>query len=300
LHYQKNKGGKKNMKKIALLLILSMAFALVAHAAPLPIPNPIYGVNVDEKFTVTLDEVVAGLSAMTLKPTARIVFAPKETGADYLSMVTAIHNVAYVLGQPVDSFFEKRTKLAAHKARWTEYLASLKDVVDVWEVMNEVNGSWLGKTEDVVAKMVDAFDQCKAAGVKTELCTYIEDPPSGAAMFAWLDTNCTAAMKSGLDYVMVSYYGDETLPDWPTIMAQLQAMFPNSTIGIAECGFVQKHAIDAEWLALADFYYLMPKYTTHYEGGYFWWYWAEDCLPYAGNAGWAQIDTDCVWMSTHL
>ncbi len=33
-------------------------------------------------------------------------------------------------------------------------------------------------------------------------------------------------------------------------------------------------------VAMLSYYYGLPIRLPYYTGGYFWWYYAEDCLPY--------------------
>jgi len=34
---------------------------------------------------------------------------------------------------------------------------------------------------------------------------------------------------------------------------------------------------------MAKRYYQMPKYHERFVGGYFWWNWVKDCIPYKDN-----------------
>jgi len=91
-------------------------------------------------------------------------------------------------------------------------------------VGNEINGEWLfGNTKrcspktsvkstsqaDVVAKMTETFDYLKSQGKVTALTLYYNTPcrrPAANEMFTWADANVPARMKTGLDYLLVSYY----------------------------------------------------------------------------------------------
>ena len=50
------------------------------------------------------------------------------------------------MGEILDSFFVKNISTAAYGTRTTEYLNTLGDNVDIWEIGNEINGEWLGDT----------------------------------------------------------------------------------------------------------------------------------------------------------
>lgn len=137
--------------------------------------------------------------------------------------------------------------------------------------------------------MTGGFDLVKAAGGRTELTLY-GCTDSGAAydMIAWAQANVPARIRTGLDYVLVSYYeGDCGSPrtDWTGAFQQLRAMFPTAGLGFGEVGYVDTNGND---LALQDEsgaaaylqkYYGMQAPVAGYVGGYFWVYFAEDMVP---------------------
>ena len=99
-------------------------------------------------------------------------------------------------------------------------------------------------------------------------------------------------MKNGLDYVFISYYEDDNdgfQPKWEDIFKNLEETFPNSKLGIGECGNTSKNATNQSKIRMINHYYTMPKYTANYVGGYFWWYWVQDCIPYKNNEVWSEI-----------
>ena len=92
-------------------------------------------------------------------------------------------------------------------------------------------------------------------------------------------------MKEGLDYLFVSYYEDDNegfAPDWSEIFTDLQSAFPASKLGIGECGNTAADATQASKKAMMRRYYTMPRYVKNYVGGYFWWYFVQDCASGAG------------------
>lgn len=74
----------------------------------------------------------------------------------YRSAAVAINKVSYVMGELLDSQYLTTVSVQGYLDRTREYLAALVDVVDVWEIGNELNGEWLGSNADVVAKMTGA------------------------------------------------------------------------------------------------------------------------------------------------
>lgn len=244
------------------------------------IPSPVYGVTADSIDTLTA--LVTSLANLRHMPTTRIVFDEWVAASYYVNPVNQIQPVSYVMGELLDSFYVKNYTVDQYKARMTEYLNALGNKVDLWEIGNEINGEWLGDTATVVAKMTGAYDLVKAKGGRTELTLYYNEEcwanPANE-MFTWTQKNVPAYMKSGLDYVLISYYEDDCnglQPDWPVVFQKLGAMFPNSKIGFGEVGTINS-AKKAEYI---NRYYQMQITTPGYIGGYFWWYFIQDMVPY--------------------
>jgi len=38
----------------------------------------------------------------------------------------------------------------------------------------------------------------------------------------------------------------------------------------------------------------MPKYVKNYVGGYFWWYWVQDCVPHQNSEVFKAINNSLV------
>jgi hypothetical protein len=97
-------------------------------------------------------------------------------------------------------------------------------------------------------------------------------------MFKWIQKNIRGKMRSGLDYVFVSYYDEDCdgrNPDWDAVFKVLHALFPNAKLGIGECGAHQKSNSEK----LIKKYYSMSSSIPNFVGGYFWWYFKRDCVP---------------------
>ena len=191
---------------------------------------------------------------------------------DYVAPLTQFKTVSWIMGGEIlDSEYVEIYSTDEYLARTDEYLGVLDGRVDIWEVGNEVNGEWLGDTDTVVAKVSGAYDKVKAAGKKTELTLYYNAGCFERAdheMFTWTEANIPARMKTGLDYVFISYWEDDCnglQPDWQTVFTQLSAMFPNSDIGIAECGSTRR----ASRASYVTRYYGMSINVPRYVGGIF-------------------------------
>jgi hypothetical protein len=211
-----------------------------------------------------------------------VVFDPQLHAAQYARAVHQIHAVSGVMGEVLDSINVGSFSLEDYSARTNEYLDALGDDVDIWEVGNEINGEWLGESEQVSGKLVAAFDAVKERGKQTALTLYYNQHCFSRAdheMFAWTQKFVPEAMKSGLDYVLISYYPDDCKgpePDWNGVFARLARMFPNSKVGFGECGTTDE-AHKAQYI---ERYYGLKVNVPAYVGGYFWWYFRQDMLPY--------------------
>lgn len=242
-------------------------------------PERIFGVTVDD--IAPLTSIVDSLAKLPHKPTARIVFDEGQAPAYYTDAVAKIGAVAFVMGELLDSQFVKPVTIDGYGKRATEYLDALGGKVDIWEVGNEINGEWLGTTSDVAAKAKSAFDLVKARGYKTALTLYWNASCYSKAdheMFAWTEANIPAAMKNGLDYVLVSYYDDDcpgTKPVWADVFAKLAMMFPTAKLGIGECGTTTA----ANKTEFINRYYGLTVPEPRYVGGQFWWYFVNDMVP---------------------
>jgi hypothetical protein len=264
-----------------LLLAWSPMFSLCAHGELTlrPLPDKIYGVTVDA--IDNIEQTVDALSSLSKMPMTRIVFDKGQAATQYAAAVAKIAPKSYVMGEIVDSSAMKKYTVAQYKARTREYLKVLGQNVDLWEVGNEINGDWLGPNSEVVAKMEVAYDLVKAKNLRTALTLYYNSkcsPPPDHEMFLWTKTYVPDRMKNGLDYVWVSYYEQDCnnyQPNWPEVMGQLAKMFPNSKVGIGECG-----ASDPSKKAdLIRKYYSLNFPLSQFAGGYFWWYFKTDMVP---------------------
>lgn len=245
--------------------------------ATAPAPR-VWGVTVDDPWNsaATADALARLPRAMT----ARVVFDEGVAASDYRDPVRTIGAAAPVMGELLDSFYVKGVTAAQYQARAREYVSTLGPLVSIWEIGNEVNGEWLGDATDVVAKLLAAHAEVKAAGGKTALTLYYNDGcwarPENE-MFAWVDANLPASLRD-VDYVWVSYYEDDCNglePDWNAVFRRLAAEFPSSALGFGECGTTDP----SRKAALLASYYGMQVDAPRFVGGYFWWYFSEDMVP---------------------
>jgi hypothetical protein len=239
----------------------------------------VYGVTIDA--VSNIKAVVNSLDGHKFKPTTRIVFDEWIPATEYTQAVDRIHYVSFIMGEILDSYYMNQYSVPQYTNRTNEYLNVLGDKVDIWEIGNEINGEWLGNKDSVVAKMTQAYTIVKGRNKKAALTLYYnfncwENPQN--EMFRWVLNNVPPNMKQGLDYVLVSYYEDDCnnyQPNWQRVFDSLHVIFPNSKLGIGECGTTNTN-LKRDYI---NRYYRMKIATPNYIGGYFWWYYKQDCVP---------------------
>ena len=267
--------------------------------SPAPDAAPDAGVSSRRVWGVTTDaidplpEIVDALSHLPHRAMTRIVFDPGPA-TNYVDAARSIHAVSDVLGELVDSTDVSKLTADAYEARTTEYLTALGSSVDVWEIGNEINGEWVGTdVTQVVAKMHRAFSKVKAAGRRSALTLYYNAGCFSDArneMVTWAAANVPSDMKSGLDWVLISYYEQDCewrKPDWPTVFDRLAKMFPSSRVGFGECGQDKANPAlsapletqKADYLKRTYAIDLSPALGDRWIGGFFWWYFHQDMVP---------------------
>ncbi|WP_049620978.1 hypothetical protein [Frateuria defendens] len=314
------------MKKTAsaartLLVPLAVATALYTATAALPqnakaqaaTPKaPIYGVTIDDPSRI--NAIVTSLAKLPYKPTVRVVFDPDMSASEYYPYLVKLHQVAYVMGEILDSDYFPTT-LDAYKARTKELVYGLDGVVDIWEIANEINGEWLrphpsgGSTtvnaeEAAIGQMVAAAHAIvKGVGGKTAVTLYYNDDSKGTNCWekpqdywkTWPTSFLSSTVRQGTDYAFFSYYPYQDCPglspSWGSDFAALESLFPNAEVGFGEIG---TSSLSAPWSVqsgLIKAYYPMVNTFTDpkFVGGFFWWNYAEQMVPYT-TTYWSLLD----------
>ncbi len=272
--------------------LIALAF-VVAGCATARQPTQVsrYGVTIDDITSMT--QIVRSLSHLPRRPWVRIVFDPGIGPAGYRDAVDRIAAVGDVLAEPVDSSAVAGYTPAGYRQRFGRYVAAFAGEVAAWDVGNEVNGDWLGPAALVRRDIAGAYQVVRDAGGRTAL-TLSYEPGCGTDMFAWASANVSAAMRNGLDYLLVSYYADDCGgyqpgdSEWTRVFARLHRMFPRARLGFGEVGTHQGDTA-ATKLATLNRYYRLRIGVPGYIGGCFWWYYAEDMLPYQHNPLWDAL-----------
>jgi hypothetical protein len=137
----------------------------------------------------------------------------------------------------------------------------------------------------IVDKVSFAAEFIKSKDEKIALTLYCTDSPR-QDMIEWAEEYIPAGLTESADYCFVSYYEDDNygyLPEWKSIFKELGKIFPTACLGIGECGNTAENATRESKIEMAKSYYQMPKHHERFVGGYFWWTWVTDCIPYQGN-----------------
>jgi len=243
------------------------------------VPNPLYGITIDA--IDPLKKIINSISSLPKRMTTRVVFDEWVPAVEYTEALEALHPKSYIMGEILDSYYVKDYSIAQYSQRVKEYLDTQGDKVDIWEIGNEVNGEWLGNPEHVATKIEDAYQQVKARDYKSALTLYYNKDcwaHSWEEMFQWAETRLSNNLRTGLNYVLVSYYEEDCnnlKPDWQKVFNKLGKLFPHAKLAFGEVG-TSKSRNKAEYLKR---YYTMKINHPRYVGGYFWWYFIQDMVP---------------------
>ena len=296
----------KRLPTTALALGLLYSSASGSSIAGRDVPAPLYGVTLDDVSKASSE--ANSLAHMAHRPTVRIVFDPENNAPYYIKPIQQFRGAAYIMGLLADSYYMSQYTISSIKT-WTQnYTATLGSLVDIWEIGNEVNGDWLGS--DTMAKIEAMYDVVIGQGGVTALTFFYEGEPSdphncistkngGNDMFSWItqqfQLNLPASQRSvetekirlNVNYVLVSWYPDQCPgenPNWPWVYTKLAEIFPNSKVGFGELGTANPQYGSSYEISEINQYYPMAKTVAglpaSYIGGYFWWYFAEEMVPW--------------------
>ena len=267
----------------------------------------VYGITVDD--ITNISGIVTSINDLPYNPTVRVVFDQGETANYYKSAIALIKATgAYVMGELLDSSYEATTTTAQYSSLCSSYLATLGTSVDIWEIGNEINGNWTETTDPgtwngsyslVNAKLAEAYNLVTAAGYPTSLTLYANytagDGPLELSPEQYSLTQVPDYIRNGVNYVLLSYYEQDngnvrpTPTQWAGHFGSLNTLYPNAWQGFGEIGLdgTITSATLGTAQSIASYYYgLIPSHTggtvplPYYCGGYFWWYWYEDCIPH--------------------
>ena len=281
------------------------------------LPDTLYGVTIES--VDDLSAVKTSLSSHTKRPTTRIVFQKGTKATNYSSAVNSLRETSYVMGEILDSTALKNTSVDAYKVRTREFASTFGNKIDIYEIGNELNGSWVGQPADINAKVQASYDVIEKEFASSNLRSAITLnywPSSDCYGKSWEDTasfanGMPAEVKNGVDYVFLSFYETACSPrakptnqQFIEIFNKLKTIFPNAKIGMGEIGAQGK--VDGlasnpsltEKQQIANRYYgmhsaLKTALGNRYVGGYFWWYYYQDAVPSnKANSMWQTLETN--------
>jgi hypothetical protein len=269
-------------------------------ASPRPLPLVLFGVTADD--VSPLGQLVAGARHLARVPVTRLYFDAALGPSAYAAAVRALRPVSYLMGELLDSSDAASMSTAAYARRVSAYLSALGSQVDIWEVGNEVNGNWAGPYPAVAAKLTAGYRLVAARHLRSALTLYYNvgcgDGPGELDPLAFSRRYVPAAVRDGLGYVFLSYYEDQcggrrpAVGTWTSYFKALHALYPRARLGFGEVGLSvpATAATAAAAEALIRHYYGLRVRLPYYAGGYFWWYYAEDCLPYRTRPLWQAVN----------
>lgn len=171
----------------------------------------------------------------------RVVFDYGQGPSTYAALINYAKSKGLkVLGQPVDSSYDRNYTRAQYKQRFTDFIAAFPQI-DAWEVGNEVNGEWL--SSDIAGKIADAAAEVKARapGKPTLLTLFWQLNTSSVAnsMFTWVQDKLPPSTRDLIDVVTVSQYQEQAPMGvfFDQMMQRLQMEFPKAKIGLGELGY---------------------------------------------------------------
>jgi hypothetical protein len=295
-----------------LVLRATLAVVCVVLAPAVAVGSPgggsvaqqrIFGVTVDD--IGRLPAVLGSLRALPRRPWVRVVFdvdpnRPADP-ARYSRAVPEVARIGPVLGELVDSSDIRRLTVAQIEARASSYVRALRSSVSVWEIGNEVNGSWTGPPPFVARKVQTAYDTVRGLGGRTALTLYENegcgDGPEELSPVRWSERYLAPQLRAGVAYVLLSYYEGQcrglrpSPAEWTRRFASLRRLFPNAQVGFGEIGMPQPatRATRAAAASLIAYYYGLDMPLSYYVGGGFYWYFAEDMVPWRGSPLWGVL-----------
>lgn len=251
--------------------------------------TPLYGVTIDS--VTTIAAVVTGIKKLPYRPTVRVVFTWVSTSTGsctngtgskkavtckpvspttYKTAVEKLDAVATVMGELLDSSFTRGASVSVYTADVKNYVAKLGAYVNIWEIGNEVNGSWTGSPATNRLRVKDAYTDVHSAGGKTAITFYESDfgsthcgndvsdvgdtkaPAGTMTMFPYAKA-MTSTVRDGVNYVLLSWYPGTctgigtkyTKVTTADVASQVKTFhgttyFPHAGIGFGELGYNYK------------------------------------------------------------
>lgn len=247
-----------------------------------PLPSgPWHGLTIDDVDAVPI--VIFRLRSFRHRPFFRLVIDfPERPLADYDAAVSALAAVGYVMVQVRDSYAE-RSEVEGGKPLTVDGYAQLFTLmvtrwaskVVLWEIGNEVDGSWLAP--DIGEKVRRCQQIAAELGVRTAVTFYLEEH---GRMARW-----AAANRVRCDVAMISWYplaNKRFNPDWTAEALALSAACGHSAVACGEFGSEDENGRqlgDTGTAVIIRSVHRIVAGHPGWVGGFFFWDFARMCLP---------------------
>lgn len=311
---------------IFILLVILTGFIILTSRAATPqqvsARGNLYGITIENPQQI--DKIVESIKNLSWKPTVRIVFQAEDSNpSTYIAYLQKLKPYATIMGEILDSEAMQDMSEPVYQKRVNDYVGQLDQYVDIWEIGNEINGSWLGDNNLRSRNVGYAYDAVRAKNKPTALTTWF-DPPScvdpSYEMIKWNKQYIPERVKSGVSYALVSYYGSScksynqqvngsphtwddfehlTTSQWTTVFQNMRSVFPSAKLGFGEVGYQNDTPAfegpgntkmsDIEKVRLIKEYYGLKISIPGYIGGYFYWEGSQDLVP-KGNPIWVGLN----------
>lgn len=280
--------------------VLVALLALGALTVPASAEEPVRGVTLES--VRRLNAIEQALARHSRRPTARIVFQHGSGPADYANAVRRLRDDADLMGEILDSTAVRRTSVREYRNRTRAFIDRFGADLDYYEIGNELNGEWLGRPRTINAKVAAAYDVVERAGLRS-VVTLNYWPSRDCYARDWEATlpfarNMPRRVRQGVDVVLLSFYETACSPrahpsvgQFASVLRSLKRIFPGAPVGIGEVGaqgradglprdptLAEKERIARRYLGMHD--RLREAVGARYVGGYFWWYYATDAVPW--------------------
>jgi hypothetical protein len=273
------------------------------RAARIP-TEPLRGVTLES--VGRLSAIEQALARHSRRPTARLVFQQGAGPARYARAVRRLHDDADLMGEILDSTAVRRTTVREYRNRTRAFVHRFGRRLDLYEIGNELNGEWLGRPRTINAKVAAAYDvvEQEYAGLGLRSVITLNYWPSRDCYARDWEATLPFARKlprrvrHGVDLVLLSFYetacsprAHPTVEQFASTLRALTRIFPRARVGIGELGaqgradglphdptLAEKKRIARRYIGMHD--RLRSEVGPRFVGGYFWWYYATDAVPW--------------------
>lgn len=288
---------------VFLVIVFLFVVIVLLYVQMVVLKMFIYGVMLD--IIVYFDKIIILLQKLFYWFIVCVVFDLGIIVVDYYLVLVKLYQVVYVMGEIFD-LFEFFIDLVSYKVCMQNFVFGFNGFVDVWEIVNEINGEWLwlyfsgsvvmvDVEEVVIGQMVVVvYSIVKGVGGKIVIMFYYNDDSKGINCWEklqdywkiWFISFFFIIVCQQIDYVFFSYYLYKDCFNfkffWNVDFVVLEIIFFNVKVGFGEIGIFSKLVFYFVQLNLIIIYYLMVNFSIDFcfVGGFFWWNYVEQMVFY--------------------